>query len=186
MKISEDNFIKELKNKNPKALDYFVDNYSNLIFKVVISVLGNAKREEAMECLNDVLLKVWEKIHYHDESKSKFSSWLIAVSKYNAIDYKRKFYKIENECNIDELMLADEKTIEEQILHSESKEELLNAIKDLGSPDKDIFIRKYFMGESLSEISEALKLSRSAVNNKLFRGRKLLREKLALIKGEVV
>ena len=61
MKINEDNFIGELKNKNPKALDYLVDNYSNLIFKVVISVLGSDKREEAMECLNDVLLKVWEK-----------------------------------------------------------------------------------------------------------------------------
>lgn len=186
MKISEDNFIKELKNKNPKALDYLVDNYSNLIFKVIISVLGSDKREEAMECLNDVLLKVWEKISYHDETKSKFSSWLIAISKYSAIDYKRKIYKIDNECNIDELMLADERTIEEQILSSEGKKELLNIIKDLGSPDKEIFIRKYFMGESLSEISEALKLSKSAVNNRLFRGRKLLKEKLILIKREVI
>lgn len=126
MKISEDNFIKELKNKNPKALDYLVDNYSNLIFKVIISILGSHKREEAMECLNDVLLKVWEKIHYHDENKSKFSSWLIAISKYSAIDYKRKLYKIDNECNIDELMIADESTIEEQILNSEGKEELLS------------------------------------------------------------
>lgn len=186
MKINEDSFIGELKNKNPKALDYLVNNYSNLIFKVVISVLGSDKREEAMECLNDVLLKVWEKINYHDESKSKFTSWLIAVSKYNAIDYKRKLYKIENECNIDELMLADERTIEEQIVHSESKEEILNVIQNLGSPDKDIFIRKYFFGESLDEISQALKLSRSAVNNRLFRGRKLLKEKLGLIKGEVI
>lgn len=186
MKINEDNFIKELKNKNPKALDYLVENYSNLIFKVVLSVMGVDKREEAKECLNDVLLKVWKKINYHDESKSKFASWLIAVSKYNAIDYKRRLCKIENECNIDELMLADERDIEEQILHSESKEELLNVIKDLGSPDKDIFIRKYFLGESLNEISEALKLSISAVNNRLFRGRKLLKERLSLIKGEVI
>lgn len=186
MKINEENFIKELKNKNPKAMDFLVDNYSNLIFKVVISVLGSDKREESMECVNDVLLKVWEKIHYHDENKSKFSSWLIAVSKYNAIDYKRKFYKTDTQCNIDEIMLADERVIEEQLLHSESKEEILKAIKELGSPDKDIFIRKYFMGESLTEIGEKLNLSRSAVNNRLFRGRKLLKEKLDLMKGEVV
>lgn len=186
MKINEDNFIKELKKKNPKALDYLVENYSNLIFKVVLSVLGTDRREEAKECLNDVLLKVWEKINYHDESKSRFTSWLIAVSKYNAIDYKRKLSKVQNECSIDELILSDEGDIEEHILHSESKEELLNAIKDMGSPDKDIFIRKYFLGESLNEISMTLKLSISAVNNRLFRGRKLLREKLAYIKEEVI
>jgi len=186
MKINEENFVKELKNKNSKALDYLVDKYSNLIFKVVISVLGNDKREESMECVNDVLLKVWEKIHYHDESKSKFSSWLIAVSKYNAIDYKRKLCKMDNQCHIDDLMLADERVLEEQILHSESKEEILKVINGLDSPDKDIFIRKYFMGESLNEIGEKLNLSRSAVNNRLFRGRKLLKEKLALMKGEVV
>lgn len=186
MKISEKNFIKELKNKNPKALDYLVENYSNLIFKVILSVLGSGNREETMECLNDVLLKVWDKIHYHDESKSKFSSWLIAVSKYNAIDYKRKLNKINSECSIDELMLSDEKSIESNIIHSESKEELLNMIKDLGSPDKEIFIRKYFMDESVNQISEALKLSSSAVSNRLFRGRKLLKEKLTLINLEVI
>lgn len=186
MKINEENFIRELKNKNPKALDYLVANYSNLIFKVVISVLGSDNREVAKECLNDVLLKTWEKINYHDESKSKFTSWLIAVSKYNAIDYKRKLNKTENECNIDELVLADEITVEEQIVHSENKEEIFNVIKALGSPDKDIFIRKYFLGETQDEIGEALKLSRSAVNSRLFRGRKLLKEKLVLVKEEVI
>lgn len=186
MKINDDNFIKELKNKNSKALDYLVDNYSNYIFKVIISVLGSDKREESMECLNDVLLKVWKNIHHYNESKSKFSSWLIAVSKYNAIDYKRKLNRLNNECSMEELVLPDERQIESQILHSESKEELINVINDLGSPDKDIFIRRYFMGESLSEISEALKLSRSAVNNRLFRGRKVLKEKLSFIEWEVI
>lgn len=186
MQISEDNFVKELKRRNAKALDYLVDNYSNLIFKVVISVLGSDRREEAVECLNDVLLKVWEKIHFYDENKSKISSWLIAISKYTAIDYKRKFYKVQKQCNLDELMLEDERTIDEQILHIESKTELLNIIKDLGSPDKEIFIRKYFLGESLTQISEAVKLSTSAVNNRLFRGRKIIKDKLTLIKGEVV
>ncbi|GFZ30431.1 DNA-directed RNA polymerase sigma-70 factor [Clostridium zeae] len=186
MKISEDNLVKELKSKNPKALDYVVKNYSNLIFKVIISVIGSAKREEAMECLNDVLLKVWEKISYHDETKNKFSSWLIAVSKYNALDYKRKLSKTEEESNIEELMLADEKQVEEQILCNENRQELLKVIDTLGSPDKDIFIRKYFMGESINDISEALNLSKPAIKNRLFRGRKVLKDKLNPIEMEAL
>jgi RNA polymerase sigma-70 factor (ECF subfamily) len=186
MKITEDNLVKELKNKNPKALNYLVKNYSNLIFKVVISIIGSAKREDAMECVNDVLLKVWEKISCHDETKSKFSSWLIAVSKYNALDYKRKLIKIEEQYNIEDFMLADEKQVESQILSEESKGELLRVIDTLGNPDKDIFIRKYFMGQSVIEISEALSLSKPAVKNRLFRGRKLLKDKLNLMEMEAL
>lgn len=136
IKITEDNLVKELKNKNPKALDYLVKNYSNLIFKVVISIIESAKREDAMECVNDVFLKVWEKISYHDETKNKFSSWLIAVSKYNAFDYKRKLIKIEEQYNVEDFMLADEKQVESQILSEESKGELLRVIDTLRGQDK--------------------------------------------------
>ena len=135
-------------------------------------------KEEAMECVNDVLPKVWEKICHHDETKNKFSSWLIAVSKYNALDYKRKLIKIEEQYNIEDLMLADEKQVEEQILCNEGRQELIKVIDTLGSPDKDIFIRKYFMGESINEISEALNLTKPAIKNRLFRGRKILKDKL--------
>ncbi len=186
MGVNENNFVRELKNKNKKALDYLVNNYSNLVFKVIIYVLGSDKREDAMECLNDVMLKVWDKIEYHDENKSKFTSWLIAVSKYNAIDYKRKLSKIDLQCDIDELEIADHGEVEEHILHTENKEIIFTAINELGSPDKEIFIRKYFMGESINEISDSLRITKSAVNSRLFRGRKVLKEKLSFLNREVV
>lgn len=186
MRIDNDNFIKELKKKNQKALNYLVDNYSNLIFKVTISILGSEKREDAVECVNDVVLKVWQNINFYDESKSSFSSWLIAISKYNAIDYRRRLVKKDEEQNIEDLMLSDDHAVEDKVIESENKEELMEAISNMGPIDKDIFIRRYFVGESINEICESLNLSRTAVDNRILRGKKHLKQKLLLLREEIV
>lgn len=37
--MEKENFLKDLRKHNPKALDYVFDNYGNLIFKVHIQFL---------------------------------------------------------------------------------------------------------------------------------------------------
>lgn len=58
--INDKKFIYGLKCRDLKALDYLVDNYSDFILKVSYSVLNN--RELSEECVNDVLLKIWDNI----------------------------------------------------------------------------------------------------------------------------
>jgi RNA polymerase sigma-70 factor (ECF subfamily) len=186
LKINQENFIRLLKKKKTEALDYFVDNYSNLVFKVIISVLSSDKREEAVECLNDVILKVWNNISYFDDSKGNFSSWLIAITKYNAIDYQRKIVKMAKQENIDDLVIKDECMVEDEIIAKENNEEIIDMIISMGEPDRDIFFRHYIVGESINEICDKLKLSRAAVDNRLSRGRKELKKKIILVDKGVI
>ena len=48
--INKGNFLKQLKKKNEKALDYVIDSYSDVIFKVAYGVLNNRQLSE--ECVN--------------------------------------------------------------------------------------------------------------------------------------
>lgn len=41
MKITETNLVKQLKKKNSKDLDFLVNNYSNLLYKVIYNVLNS-------------------------------------------------------------------------------------------------------------------------------------------------
>ena len=76
MKIDETNFIKQIKAKNTDALDYIVDSYSNLVFKVIYSVLTSGyKIQDVEECANDVFWSVWTNINSFDEERGKFRSW---------------------------------------------------------------------------------------------------------------
>ncbi|MDQ0174927.1 sigma factor [Bacillus chungangensis] len=97
MKIDDHNFIKEIKNGNTKALDFIIDHYSNLVFKIVGNVLNTGLYLQYIEeCSNDVFLLVWNNIESLDEGKGNFKYWIAAISKYRAIDYKRRLFKQNN------------------------------------------------------------------------------------------
>lgn len=110
MTVDENNFIKQLRVKNAAALNFVVDNYGSLVFKVVRSVLNSGFDSQYIEeCINDIFLSVWDNIDSFDESKGVFKYWITAVAKYKAIDYKRKFFKQSTAECIDGLVLSDKK-----------------------------------------------------------------------------
>lgn len=169
MKINEENFLLEIKNRNSKALEYIIDTYSNLVFKVILNVLGSENKESAKECVNDVFLLVWNKHNLYNPKKSSFKNWLLAVSKYKAIDYKRKLAKQNNDLELQEQLLFSKGSIEDSYILKEKKEELLNFLDKGNKIDKEIFIRKYIFDEDADKIAEHLNLSKGAVYNRLWR-----------------
>ena len=186
MKINEQNVISQLKKRNPKALDYIVDQYSGLIYSIISKTLSEFKESGGVEeCMNDVLLAVWDNIHKFNKTNS-FKSWIAAISKYKAIDYRRKLIR---ECryeNLDELdhqaVVGQEDLTSDAILEKETRAELVSLLSNLNSEDQEIFIRRYFGDESTGEIATHVGMNRTAVNNRLSRGRKRLK---SIIFGEV-
>lgn len=60
-------------------------------------------------------------------------------------------------------------------------------IKDLKGMDREIFIRRYLIQEDIVDIANYLGVNRSVVDNRLSRSRKILKEKLEILKkGECV
>lgn len=173
MKINEENFLLEMKTKNPRALEFIIDCYSNLVFKAVLNVLGSENRESAKECINDIFLLIWNKHHLYNPEKSSFKNWLLAVSKYKAIDYKRKL-STHTTLELEENLLFTDKDLEGSYILKEKKEELLNFLDKGNKIDKEVFIRKYFFDEDTDKIAEYLKLSKGAVYNRLWRTKNLI------------
>lgn len=181
------NFIANIKKKNKRGLEFVVDHYSNLVYKVIRSVLPSNDCEAMVEeCMNDVFWVVWCKIGSFDETKGDFKSWIAAISKYKAIDCKRKLYKQSQwENSIDGNMYEDIST-EEIVVTKENRKELMNAINDMKDEDREIFIRRYFLGEGIENIAKAFSVDRNVVDKRLSRGRQYLKEKLVFMKGEML
>lgn len=72
-----------------------------------------------------------------------------------------------------------------KILSSLNKEELIECINNLGQPDSNIFIMKYFLGYNSQEIADKLSLTKASVDNRLSRGKKNLKCKLSNIKEAI-
>ncbi len=187
MNINENNFIEQIKRKNVKALEFVVENYSNLVFKVVRTVLNSSfHAQHTEECVNDVFWAAWNNIESFDCEKGNFKYWITAIAKYKAIDYKRKLFKQSTDECIDDYSLQDELNVENTLISKENREELLTAINGMKSEDKEIFIRRYFLYEGIENIAKTFGVERNLVDKRLSRGRKFLKEKLILLKGEIL
>ncbi|WP_026885598.1 sigma-70 family RNA polymerase sigma factor [Clostridium beijerinckii] len=188
MKVGEQNLAEEIKNRNSDALDYAIDNYGKLVYKIIYNILNSfGDKESIQECVSDVFTAVWYNIKTYDNQKASFKSWIIAISKYKAIDYRKKLIKNYNIQNINHYNTTALNDTEEYILASENKDEIIKIIKELGTIDSEIFIRRYFLEESIEKIAKSLELTRQAVDNRLWRGRKRLKEKmLSKVKREMI
>ena len=60
---------------------------------------------------------------------------------------------------------------------------LWDAVEGLDEPDRTLFLRYYYYGDKLKDIARALGLTQTAAKQRLFRGRKTLRD--TLTKGGV-
>jgi len=186
MEIKDSNFEVQMKKKNRRALEFIMNKYSNLVYSVVRSVLNTAFYESYLEeCINDVFLSVWNNIESFDETKGNFKCWIAAISKYKAIDYKRKLYKQNSVECIDDSDIYDEITTENIVISNENRKELLGAINDMNDQDREIFIRRYLLSEGIENIARTFSVDRNVVDQRLSRGRKFLKEKLVL-KGEIL
>lgn len=187
MKIDENNFVQQIKKKNAKAIEFVVNDYSNLVFKVVRTVLNSSFHAQYIEeCVDDVFWAVWNNIESFDLEKGNFKYWITAIAKYKAIDYKRKLFKQSTDECIDDYNLQDELNIENALISKENREEILTAINGMESQDKEIFIRRYFLYEGIENIAKIFGVERNFVDKRLSRGRKFLKEKLIPLKGEIL
>lgn len=173
--MTKENFLKNLKKHNPRALDYVFEAYGNLIFKVAYSVLNSRTLSE--ECVNDVLLKIWNSIESFNREDEKFKNWLIVITKYTAIDILRREQKHDNNISLD-IYEKEDCSLEKYLEEQESRKEILNEILKFEDDNKEIFIKRFFLGYSIKDISKITNLSENAISNRIRRGRKKLIEKL--------
>ncbi|WP_238884154.1 sigma-70 family RNA polymerase sigma factor [Clostridium sp. YIM B02551] len=179
MKLKNEDIIEELRRKNSKAMEFTIEKYSNLLYKVVYSVLGSYGDEDCMEeCLNDTFLSIWRNIDKFFGDEQKFKNWICAIAKHKAIDYSRKKTRLKILENIDDLNIVGNEYVEERLILNEFKDEILTHINKLSELDKNIFLKKYFREMSVEEIANELGLTRGNVNTHLSRSRKVLRGKL--------
>lgn len=175
MKVNEKNFIKYLNQKNEKALNYIVDTYGGLIKSIVNKHLYNLTHYHD-ECINDILLAVWNGIDKYDDTKGDFKNWLAAVSKYKCIAYKRKYLKITlNQENIDDMELPAYYNMEEYLESQELKKEVDSLLSVLKPTDKEIFIKYYINEEKIIDIAENYDVKQEVIYNRISRGKKKIK-----------
>ncbi|WP_242854419.1 sigma-70 family RNA polymerase sigma factor [Oxobacter pfennigii] len=177
LKITEDNFIVQMKKRNEKALEYVIDNYA-WILKTVIKKHLFYLPDLYEECINDCLLAIWNNIYLYVPERNSFKNWIGGIAKYKSIDYLRKHLRdLENE-NIDDVTISVEDNSLKSVLTRELEEETEKVLNSLSQETREIFKQLYFEGKDIDELAEATGFSKSVLYNRISRGKKKIRKEM--------
>jgi RNA polymerase sigma factor (sigma-70 family) len=88
IKYSEEELVALLKQNQRHAFEYLYDNYSAAIFGVINKITKN--EEKAEDVMQDVFLKIWEKIGAYEPGKGSLFTWMMNIARNASIDLYRK------------------------------------------------------------------------------------------------
>ncbi|HQE65526.1 MAG TPA: sigma-70 family RNA polymerase sigma factor [Bacillota bacterium] len=166
----DEQIVRGIINKDKNALALLVDTYGSLIKSIVGYHLSSLKLYQE-ECINDVLLSIWQNMKRFDKSKNSLKNWIGAICKYKCIDYKRKYCREICFAELDE-NIPDDKYEFESILNSE----IDSLLEGLDPRDRELFYRHYILGENIEHIAAQISKAPSILYNRLSRGRRKLRQ----------
>lgn len=173
-KRSDENIIAMLEARDDRSPEILETKFGGLIRSISFGILEN--EQDAEECVNDVLLKIWNSIPPGKPEDLK--SYIAAVAKNNALDrYKaeRRKSRIPPD-KLEPLESAD--NIGAREIDTEDKEAVAAAIaKYLGSVSTEkrkYFIAKYYYGAKDAEIAKKAGVPAGTVSSALSRMRKEL------------
>jgi len=108
--------------------------------------------------------------------KSSLKNWIAVISKFTAINYRRKYLRLSLETDIADETITASHNIEEEVIKIEFNQEISSLLENLSSKNKELFIKHYLQDKSVDDISKELNLETSIIYNRLSRGRKKLKE----------
>jgi RNA polymerase sigma-70 factor (ECF subfamily) len=161
-----------------------IDQYGWLIKAIVQKHLYNLV-DYQQECINDVLLGIWNNIDSFDSSKNTFKNWVAGITKYKTIDYRRKYLKYLQQEDVDILEIASEQDLDSGLLKHEIDKDLDELLSCLKSQDKELFLKLYVEQQDIDAVSKQMGLNKAAIYNRVSRGKRKLKQNWSILERRV-
>jgi RNA polymerase sigma-70 factor (ECF subfamily) len=196
--LPDDALYQGVHERNPRALEALIRRYSremSYFIRVVLDTAGTP--QDAEECANDLFVAVWQDIESYDPARGALRTWLTMRAKYIALDRRRQIQRrqalattsldssefaysregepLSGESPADRVA---EHSMEGLLEQRERREELRLALASLPELDRLLVYLRYFKLASTEDICKKTGLTRHAIDTRLWRARKSLRDVL--------
>ncbi len=182
--LSDDELIAAILGGDRERFGDLVERYQGRLVNYLFRLLRNL--DEAHELAQEVFLKVYQVLDRYDP-QYKFSTWLFRVAQNAAIDQiRRRRLKLvslaqedaEGESRDWDLPSPDRGPYG-HLRNQERGEALQSAIDALPWEYRELILLRHFGELPYEEIAQLKRMPLGTVKNKLFRGRQMLKERLA-------
>lgn len=179
----EDNKIIDLfLARDEEAIKQTSIKYDKSLRKIAYNICGNKLDSE--ECVNDTYLSAWNSIP-PNEPREYFFAYLAKITRDRAINIVKNLSRQKRKAEFIELSqelencLSSGNNAEEIINAKELSKTVSDFLRTVKEDKRNIFIRRYFFMDSVSEIAERFNISESKVKTTLSRLRKELKSYLS-------
>ena len=170
--------IAMLADRDEQALQEIRSEYGKLCLKLAYRITGS--QEDAEECLNDMLLAVWNS--RQQIAPGDLKAYLVSLVRHAAMDKlktrtRRKRGGKQFSMALDELadILPSGERVEQLAELHELTAALIEWLRGLPPQTRTLFLQRYYFSDSVQEIAAQNNMSISAVKMALMRARKKLR-----------
>lgn len=179
--MQDEQIIALLQKRDEQALAEIRTAYGRLCFSVAEQMLGSA--EDAEECVNEMLLAVWNSIPPHVPYNLK--NYLVTLLRRAATDQLRRNTRLKRGGNqvtqtLDELaeVIPSKETVEAAVDRRALTAALRQFLDALPEQSRQMFLERYYFAKPVQVIAETHQMRVSAVSVQLHRIRKKLKKHL--------
>lgn len=163
---------------NQDSFTELVDRYKNLVYSIIYRQTNNP--DDASDIAQEVFLKVYKNLASYTP-EFKFSTWIMRITGNHIIDQhrKKKFETVSFEAYTEEGGVAGvAQSPEAEYLKREQTQRINKILTGLPEIYKIPVVLYHQRGLSYQEIADHTGEPISKIKNRIFRGRKLLKELL--------
>lgn len=167
--------LRRVANGDREAFFVLYRRYANLVYSMARRVLGDDALAE--EVTQEVFLKIWQKGVLYDPSRGRFSSWLLSVTRFAAIDRLRYEKRRPRVAEAENPAPRPEEVRQARVDHAQWQQgqELRLLIAQLPPEQREVIELAYFGGMTHRELAEYLNLPLGTVKSRLRLGLEKLR-----------
>ncbi len=200
-RLDEQELIQGLRARDPLSLEALINRYSRELFYFARLILAGAGSvQDAEECLSDLFIAVWQEFESFDPARGSLRTWLTMRTKYIALDCRRALLRQQPTglpaIPLEYTLAQDQRTpdtikyrqavqmlpmtvgVDVLLEQQERREELGRALEGLPELDRLIVYLRYFQFAGIRKIAARTGLTKHAVEARLWRARKVLRQAL--------
>lgn len=159
---------------NEKQFDAFYKKEINQVFRFIVA--KNNNRDEAYDIAQEAFIRIWKNCNKFDVTKAK--AYLLSTARnlfYNITKHKKVVRAYEQETPS---LYIDKESPEHTLRQKEFKVKLEKAISGLTEAQREVFLLNRIEGKKYKEIAELLEISVKAVEKRMSKALKYLRERI--------
>ena len=172
--------VARIARRDPDALGELYDRYGRTVFGVLYRILGAP--EPAEEVAQDAFHAVWRRASTYRADRGSVRTWLLAIARNAAIDWRRtKGKRGEREAKIDLVAeLTEETRVDDRVIASLRAERVRAAVAALPSEQRVVLSLAFWSGLSQAEIATRTGAPLGTVKSRVRLGMAKLRDQLRL------